>query len=60
VDVDLTGRAPGRGAYVHLDAGCVRAASRRGSLARALKAELGPAEAGRLMEQLSKIVGEDR
>jgi hypothetical protein len=60
VEVDPTGKAPGRGAYVHRNGDCIRAALRRGSIARALKATLGEAEAGRLMGQLLEAQGEDR
>lgn len=35
---DATGRAPGRGAYLHRDPACLAGARRRGALARALKA----------------------
>ncbi len=52
VHVDRTGSAHGRGAYVHRDAACVDAALRRGSLARALKAGLGPEEVGRLRSEI--------
>jgi hypothetical protein len=38
IRVDPSGRAQGRGAYVHRDAGCAEAALRRGALARALRA----------------------
>jgi predicted RNA-binding protein YlxR (DUF448 family) len=37
VRADRTGRAPGRGAYLHLDAGCLERARRRHGLERALK-----------------------
>jgi uncharacterized protein len=46
--VDPTGRAPGRGAYLHRRPECVRAAVRRGALARALRASR-PAEETRLI-----------
>jgi uncharacterized protein len=39
--VDSTGRAPGRGAYLHRDPACVEIARRRKSLDRALKAVVG-------------------
>jgi uncharacterized protein len=38
VTFDPVGRAPGRGAYLHADAGCLQLARRRRSLERALKA----------------------
>ena len=48
VRVDVAGSAEGRGAYVHRDAGCARAALSRGALARALRTGLRPEEAARL------------
>jgi predicted RNA-binding protein YlxR (DUF448 family) len=36
VEVDRSGRAPGRGAYLHRRAECVKLARKRGALARAL------------------------
>ncbi len=43
VGVDVTGKAPGRGAYLHDRRACWEAGV-RGSLARALKTELTPLE----------------
>jgi predicted RNA-binding protein YlxR (DUF448 family) len=43
VAVDRTGRAPGRGAYLHASAECLEAARRRKALDRALGAPV-PAE----------------
>jgi predicted RNA-binding protein YlxR (DUF448 family) len=40
--VDLTGRAEGRGAYLHKDAGCVEIARKRKALERSLKTQVGP------------------
>ena len=37
---DRGGREPGRGAYLHADAGCIQLAERRGSLGRALRAQV--------------------
>ena len=37
---DRSGRAPGRGAYLHPDAGCIQLARRRRALERALKAQV--------------------
>ncbi len=48
VALDLTGRAPGRGAYLHRDRACIEAAMAKGALARALRTGLGPDELGRL------------
>ena len=50
VEVDLTGGAHGRGAYVHRSASCVEAALSRGRLARVLRAGVGNETAGRLRE----------
>jgi uncharacterized protein len=36
VEVDLSGRAPGRGAYLHRRPECLELARKRGALARAL------------------------
>jgi predicted RNA-binding protein YlxR (DUF448 family) len=60
IQIDPTGKAKGRGAYVHRAEACIHQAMRRGSLARALKAPLGAAEAGRLVQQLLETVGDDR
>jgi len=40
--VDLTGRAPGRGAYLHLDPVCVENARRKRALERSLHATVDP------------------
>jgi predicted RNA-binding protein YlxR (DUF448 family) len=40
--VDRTGRAPGRGAYVHLAGACLEIARKRRALERSLKASIGP------------------
>ena len=37
---DRGGRAPGRGAYLHADPGCIQLAHRRGSLDRALRTQV--------------------
>ncbi len=42
VRIDETGRAGGRGAYLHRDPACVEEAKRRGGVARALKATVPP------------------
>jgi predicted RNA-binding protein YlxR (DUF448 family) len=47
---DPTGRAPGRGAYVHRAEACVDAALRRGALARALRTGPHAGGAARLRE----------
>ncbi len=53
VRVDPTGRAPGRGAYLHREAGCIERARRRGALARALNAQV-PEE---LWEAVAPLLG---
>jgi predicted RNA-binding protein YlxR (DUF448 family) len=40
VEVDAAGRAPGRGAYLHLTAACLEQARRRRALERALNARV--------------------
>ncbi|MCL2035844.1 MAG: YlxR family protein [Oscillospiraceae bacterium] len=37
VEVDLSGKLPGRGAYVHKSEGCLKSAVKRRSLDKALK-----------------------
>lgn len=57
VRVDPTGRASGRGAYVHRDAACVRRALSRGVLARALRTGLRPEEVARLGPEIERELG---
>lgn len=52
VVADPSGSAPGRGAYVHRYPVCMQAAVRGGGLARALRADVGGIELGRLMEPI--------
>jgi predicted RNA-binding protein YlxR (DUF448 family) len=59
VDLDLTGKAPGRGAYVHQSRMCLKEAVRRGAIARALHAHLGQSEAARLVLELESSLGEE-
>jgi len=40
--VDRSGRAPGRGAYLHGDEACIQAARKRRNLERALGATVSP------------------
>jgi predicted RNA-binding protein YlxR (DUF448 family) len=40
--VDVTGRAQGRGAYLHRDPTCIEIARKKKALDRALKAEVSP------------------
>jgi predicted RNA-binding protein YlxR (DUF448 family) len=44
VEVDLTGRKNGRGAYLHADPACWETALKRKALQHALKTELGDAD----------------
>ena len=46
--LDPTGKAPGRGAYVHPDPACLGLALRRGALDHALRTRLSDEEAGNL------------
>ncbi len=39
--IDVTGRAPGRGAYLHRDPACVAIARKKRALERALKTTVG-------------------
>jgi uncharacterized protein len=48
VRVDETGRASGRGAYLHRDPDCIGLARKRGALSRALKAAVPEELWGRL------------
>ena len=52
VEVDATGKAPGRGAYVHHRAECVDAALVRGGLWRALRADADADAAARLRRDI--------
>ena len=40
--VDRSGRAPGRGAYLHGDASCLETARKKRALERSLSATVGP------------------
>jgi uncharacterized protein len=56
--VDPTGRLPGRGAYLHWSAECIRQAMRRKALARSLRTTLSEAEAARLLTDVTEGLGE--
>lgn len=60
VAVDPSGRAAGRGAYVHPDERCLARAGRPGVLGRALRTSLDAAEAARLLKELRMMAGEPR
>jgi predicted RNA-binding protein YlxR (DUF448 family) len=49
VELDPTGRAAGRGAYLHAERSCAERAVRTGALARALRAPLDRSEAATLV-----------
>ncbi len=53
---DVLGHEPGRGAYVHRDAGCVRLAARPGAFARALRTGLDQEEIARLVARIEEVV----
>lgn len=48
VEVDSGGKAPGRGAYVCRDPACAAKATKKGTLARALRMTLLPEDLARL------------
>ena len=50
--IDVSGRATGRGAYVHRDGACVEAALARGALWRALRTGANAEVAARLRQQV--------
>ncbi len=57
VRIDPAGSAPGRGAYVHRDAVCVRRAMRTGALARALRIRVDEGELSRLGRPIERELG---
>jgi len=58
VFVDLTGKRPGRGAYLHNKRSCWEQGLKRG-LARALKTTLSPEDVKRLREYADTLQEED-
>ena len=56
--VDPSGSAPGRGAYVHRDVGCVEAAVRSRAFTRALRTGLTADAAARLGNDLQRVIGD--
>jgi len=56
VRVDRSGRAPGRGAYVHRSSDCAVAAMKRSSLARSLRTTLDPSGAASLMRDIEEAL----
>lgn len=55
VDVDLSGKVNGRGAYVHPGLGCFDGAVRRKRLASALHVDLGQDDLERLRRELERV-----
>jgi hypothetical protein len=58
--VDLRGKAPGRGAYLDPEAGCLERGLAEGALSRALEIPIDEATAARLREQLAAAAKERR
>ena len=56
VRVDPLGTAPGRGAYVHREPACVRAALRKGALASALRTGLAQEDLARLRNDIEEVL----
>jgi uncharacterized protein len=57
VALDPSASAPGRGAYVHGDLGCVEAAMRSRAFARTLRTGLTADAAARLGNDLERLIG---
>jgi predicted RNA-binding protein YlxR (DUF448 family) len=57
IKLDLSGKAPGRGAYVHADPGCW-AAAMKGSLANALKVAISDEEQENLDQAMNNLFDE--
>jgi predicted RNA-binding protein YlxR (DUF448 family) len=57
--IDPTGRAPGRGAYVHPSRDCLDQALRRGALFRALRVASDPRWAASLVEAFEPVIAPD-
>ena len=51
---DPSGKAPGRGAYVHRNQACVAQAMERGGMGRALKVSLSPADLATLRTEIER------
>ncbi|TMC79574.1 MAG: YlxR family protein [Chloroflexi bacterium] len=60
LSVDLRGKAPGRGAYLDPDPGCLERGLAEGVLARALEIEIDGATADRLRGELAAAAKERR
>ncbi|HCC35718.1 MAG TPA: DUF448 domain-containing protein [Ruminococcaceae bacterium] len=53
ISLDLTGKKPGRGAYVCADAECLKKARKRGRFERAFSCKIDEAVFSRLEQELS-------
>ncbi|HEV8468691.1 MAG TPA: YlxR family protein [Candidatus Limnocylindria bacterium] len=60
LSVDLRGKAPGRGAYLDPDPGCLERGLAEGALARALEISIDEAAAAKLREELAAAAKERR
>lgn len=58
IDIDLTGKRPGRGAYICPDPGCLDMAIKRGRLSAALEKAVDSDIVEKLREVLSNIIKE--
>ena len=54
ISLDLTGKKPGRGAYVCLNINCIKRIIKSNALGRSLKAQVPEAVLTQLQEQLEK------
>jgi predicted RNA-binding protein YlxR (DUF448 family) len=57
IEVDPSGKAAGRGAYVHPSASCIARAGKKGAIARALGTSLEASQAARLVDRLTASSG---
>jgi uncharacterized protein len=58
VVVDYQGKLPGRGAYTHIDAGCIQTATRRQQFDRAFRTALPKMAEGQLVADLARQLRE--
>jgi hypothetical protein len=55
IQIDTTGRLPGRGAYLHESKECWEKALKKGALARSLKTDISAAEMETLQAYMDKL-----
>jgi len=60
LSVDLRGKAPGRGAYLDPDAGCLERGLAEGALSRALEIPIDEGAAAKLLRELAAAAKERR